>query len=106
MTFEEYSTNACKTQLANSQSIDYLLLGLLGEAGELANKYKKVIRGDKQLSPEMLSDMQKELGDCLWYIDRLAEALGANLEVIAENNIVKLGLRKKNNTIMGDGDNR
>ena len=83
------------------------LLGLVGESGEVADKFKKIYRdNDGVMSKEQLSDMQKELGDVLWYINAICCYLGLNLEEVASGNLDKLLDRKRRNKIHGSGDNR
>lgn len=85
----------------------YTVLGLAGEAGELAGKMKKIIRDDKGfISKEKLEDMKDENGDCLWYISENASNFAQNLEVTAVNNINKLVRRKQAGTLSGSGDKR
>lgn len=83
------------------------VLGLVGEAGEVAEKYKKIIR-DKNgiVSEEEKNELIKELGDVLWYVSALAKYLGTTLEVVAQTNIHKLEKRKAQGTQRGSGDNR
>jgi NTP pyrophosphatase (non-canonical NTP hydrolase) len=77
-------------------------LGLVGEAGEFANKVKKITRdGDYNHFALM-----RELGDILWYIAMAADELGISLETIAWDNIEKLTERKIRGTLHGEGDNR
>ena len=85
----------------------YPTLGLCGEAGEVADKVKKVLR-DRQgsFSPEVIADLQLELGDVLWYVAQLATELGLELEQIAQNNLDKLASRAARNVIGGSGDRR
>ena len=85
----------------------YPTLGLCGEAGEVADKVKKVLR-DRQgrFSPEVIADLQLELGDVLWYVAQLATELGLELEQIAQANLDKLASRAARNVIGGSGDRR
>lgn len=109
MTFIEYQEKAWKTAKYPSMynNIVYPTLGLAGEAGELANKVKKIQRDNSGiLSLKKREDLIDELGDVLWYIAALATELGASLNDIAILNIVKLSKRKENNTISGEGDKR
>jgi NTP pyrophosphatase (non-canonical NTP hydrolase) len=107
MNLDEYQNKATSTAIYGKEDpMGYCLLGLLGEAGELANKYKKVLRGDKEFNDELKTEMAKEAGDVMWYLAMTAKELGFNLDTIAQMNIEKLNKRKKENTIMGDGDNR
>lgn len=85
----------------------YPTLGLCGEAGEVADKVKKVLR-DRQgsFSPEVIADLELELGDVLWYLAQLATELGLELEQIAQTNLDKLASRAARNVIGGSGDKR
>ena len=89
------------------QAIIYPTLGLTGEAGEVANKVKKIIRdGSDKNDDSLVSEIKSEIGDCLWYIAVLASDFNIKLSDIASANLEKLAIRKKNNTIHGSGDDR
>ena len=89
------------------QAIIYPTLGLTGEAGEVANKVKKIIRdGSDSKDEKLVSEIKAEIGDCLWYIAVLANDFNIKLSDIASTNLEKLANRKKNNTIHGSGDTR
>jgi NTP pyrophosphatase (non-canonical NTP hydrolase) len=96
-TLNQYQFYANRTAVypgqATQAGLEYTLFGFLGEGGELANKYKKILRS--QLSPygqrEVLMD---ELGDALWYAALLAKELGYTLEEVAEFNLNKLAERQ------------
>ena len=89
------------------QAIIYPTLGLTGEAGEVANKVKKIIRdGTNKNNENLVQEISAEIGDCLWYISVLAGDIGVKLSDIANSNLIKLANRKKNNTIHGSGDTR
>ena len=89
------------------QAIIYPTLGLTGEAGEVANKVKKIIRdGSDKTSEDMVQALSSEIGDCLWYIAILADDVGVKLSDIANANLIKLANRKKKGTIHGSGDTR
>ncbi len=88
-------------------AINYTTLGLVGEAGELANKFKKVLRDRGGLADDdARSDMAAELGDVLWYVANLANELGFSLEEIAKSNLRKLKSRQARGVLSGSGDNR
>jgi NTP pyrophosphatase (non-canonical NTP hydrolase) len=109
MTFSEYEHEAEKTALypAKGNNIMYPTLGLVGEAGEVAEKIKKMIRDDDGiLTPERREGVKKELGDVLWYIAALAREIDVTMEDIARANIEKLSSRKDRNKLNGDGDDR
>jgi len=89
------------------QAIIYPTLGLTGEAGEVANKVKKIIRdGTNKNNENLVQEISAEIGDCLWYISVLADDIGVKLSDIANGNLEKLANRKKKGTIHGSGDTR
>ena len=89
------------------QAIIYPTLGLTGEAGEVANKVKKIIRDDGYKNNESLvQEISAEIGDCRWYISVLADDIGCKLSDIANANLEKLANRKEKRTIHGSGDTR
>ena len=89
------------------QAIIYPTLGLTGEAGEVANKVKKIIRDGSNKNDEgLVQDLSAEIGDCLWYIAVLADDIGIKLSDIASSSLIKLENRKKKGTIHGSGDKR
>lgn len=109
MNLTYYEKQASKTAIyPRSQAIIYPTLGLTGEAGEVAEKVKKMIR-DGNLDPHAL---HKEIGDCIWYLAALchdlSEEFGLDLSLAkaAENNLAKLADRAKRGVLSGHGDNR
>ncbi len=89
----------------------YVVLGLTGEAGEVANTVKKLLRDTNfsttnQISEENLEKIKKELGDVLWYLANTCEELNIQFEDIAVLNLEKLYSRKERGVIQGSGDNR
>lgn len=79
------------------------ILGLVGEAGEVAEKIKKLIRDDTRFNDK---DILKELGDVLFYTTALANFYGGNLKMVMQMNIEKLDSRQQRGTLGGSGDNR
>lgn len=85
----------------------YPLLGMLGEAGELAEKFKKLLRDDHGLyPPDFQTTVIKETGDVLWYQARIADAMETTLNDIAAANIQKLESRQARGKLSGSGDDR
>ena len=85
----------------------YVVMGLVGEAGEVANKVKKIIRdNDGVITDEKKHELIDELGDVFWYLAQCAEKLDTDLSTIATQNLNKLAERKKKNTLQGSGDGR
>ena len=109
ITAAEYQSRACETAIfPKNQAMEYLTLGLTGEAGEIANKVKKFIR-DGAAKDEYLAkriEIGYEIGDVMWYCAVLAEELDMNLGHIMEKNLEKLADRKKRGKLSGSGDNR
>lgn len=105
---EEYQKAALKYAVNECEGYKmYLSLGLCGEAGEVAEKVKKVVR-DKMGEPtsEDIQGIAYELGDCLWYLAVLADRIGYSLQDVAVMNIDKIRQRAKNGTLGGSRDNR
>lgn len=103
---EEYREHTRETSIYYpSDAFEYTILGLCSEAGEVAGKYKKFLRDDTDWGI-LQDDIAKELGDVMWYVDRIADEFGLSLTSILEANVAKLQARKANNTISGSGDER
>ena len=87
-------------------SMTYLALGAVGEAGELANQVKKMIRDDgSELTIGRKAKLIDEMGDVLWYLSELCSSIEVQLEFVAVNNINKLEKRKMENDLKGDKRN-
>lgn len=108
-TIDEYQTAALDSAVyPESAAIVYPTLGLTGEAGEVADKVKKVIRdknGDFD-NEDIRKEIAKELSDVMWYAATLAHDLGYSLTDICQLNIQKLQSRKLRGVLHGSGDNR
>ena len=104
-----YQIAACDTAIfPKNKAMEYLTLGLTGEAGEIANKVKKFIRDGAPRDEYEAKKIQiaYEIGDVMWYCAVLAEELGMDLGHIMEKNLEKLADRKNRGTLSGSGDNR
>ena len=104
-----YQIGACDTAIfPKEKALEYLTLGLTGEAGEIANKVKKFIR-DGASKEEYLAkriEIGYEIGDVMWYCAVLADDLDMNLGHIMEINLEILADRKNRGMLSGSGDNR
>lgn len=101
---DEYQAKASLTAVYPPEvAVEYLALGLCSEAGELAGKVKKHLRGDGDLTREA---MTAELGDVLWYVALLSKELGLPLSRVMQLNLKKLQDRAQRDVIRGDGDHR
>jgi NTP pyrophosphatase (non-canonical NTP hydrolase) len=110
MNFSDYQKQALTTVISSDDHFKDMLhwvLGINGEAGEVAEKVKKIIR-DKggEVSDEDKQELGKELGDVLWYLAVFAHHLGLSFDDIAQQNLDKLQSRKARGVLGGTGDNR
>lgn len=107
MTINEFQQEALKTAIyPKEHRIVYPVLGMTGEAGEVAGKVKKVIRDYGSFTDERKREIAKEIGDVLWYCAALSNDLGYSLEEVCLMNIEKVKSRKERGVIGGTGDNR
>jgi len=108
MEFNAYQQTAKSTAIYPPEhKVLYPALGLSGEAGEVANKVKKIVRdGIHNMPPDWREQLSSEIGDVLWYCSALATDLNLSLGTIASQNIDKLERRKASGKLKGSGDNR
>lgn len=109
MEIDDYQRGAMRTARDKDAPDEFmhLVLGLVGEAGEVAEKVKKLVR-DKNSDLAQLDrdDMAAELGDVLWYAAVLANFLGLSLNDVAQGNLDKLADRQRRAVLGGSGDHR
>ncbi len=116
MNFDDYQKRAVTTDVtglgkrikhAHAPAYVDKILSLVGEAGEVAEKYKKIIR-DKEgvINEDDRQEIVKELGDVLWYVAVLAYYLDESFDELAKKNLAKLAKRKHESKLKGKGDNR
>lgn len=105
---DEYQQKALTTNINQGTHLFFdRMFGLVGEAGEMADKVKKWIRDDKADWQKLDKDkMATELGDVLWYVATLADTLGFTLDEVAQQNVTKLQDRKVRAKLSGTGDTR
>ncbi len=109
MNFNEYQKQAKATAKYPDLGNNYLYptLGLCGEAGELANKIKKIQRDDQGIvTDQKREEIKLELGDVLWYASQLACEFGLDFDDVAGANLKKLSDRHMRGVISGSGDGR
>ena len=98
---------ATTTYPGAGDNIVYPTLGLAGEAGEVAEKVKKMLRDDGGvMTGERLQALAGELGDVLWYVAQVATEAGLELEEVAQANLDKLLSRQQRGVLSGSGDSR
>ena len=88
--YQRFAGVTANPDLDEKLNIATLALGVAGEGGEVADHIKKYIGHDHELDK---NKMLKELGDVLWYVAVLSNALGFTLREVAEANIAKLAAR-------------
>jgi NTP pyrophosphatase (non-canonical NTP hydrolase) len=113
MDFDTYQEKAAKYDLAQATAdlkapgFVEKVLGLVGEAGETADKIKKLIRDKDGVASDTDHEMIiKELGDTLWYIASVARYLDVSLSEVAMGNLEKLESRWQRDKLHGEGDER
>jgi len=113
MNFLDYQREAIKTAqftTGSLRALSYTTLGLTGEAGEVAERIKKILREENRDLDEIIAerrdDIVKEMGDVLWYLTALGREIGVTLEEVADANLKKLKSRYDRGVIYGEGDNR
>lgn len=105
----EYESMSETMQKRNLNTLGFLdkVLGVTGEAGEFADKVKKILRDQNgNFTEEDRAALQKELGDVLWYVAEVALYLDLPLSIVAKTNLEKLASRKNRNQLHGTGDER
>ena len=85
----------------------YPAMGLAGETGEVLEKCKKILRDDMGIpTKEKVVEIEKEIGDVLWYVAQICSEFQLDMGVCAEKNLAKLMSRKERGVLKGSGDNR
>ena len=104
--YQQHALSTANPKDANNEFY-HLVLGLVGEAGEIAEKVKKNIRNDNSDMAKLdAEDIKLELGDVLWHIAVLADYFDIPMEDVATANVAKLADRKKRGVIKSTGDYR
>lgn len=90
----------------------YFMVGLAGEAGEVANMAQKVMRGDfhendlKDPREKQNAKIIDEIGGVFWFLYGLCDRLGVSPAEVRRRNAATLLGRKDRGTLQGDGDGR
>ena len=104
MNLREYQEMAARLALPSALNDQYLSLGLVGEAGEVASLFAKAVRDSGKLVDR--DNLKKELGDVLWFVAVLAQHYNMDMQDVAVSNINKLRSRQARGTLQGSGDDR
>ena len=119
MTFDEYQARSRETAIYPGQGtvrgLEYVVLGLVGEVGEISQKLKRLLRDgdgwlfterDGHLMPEFKEKMADEAMDACWYLSQLFTEVGVDFSTAAAVNLKKLASRKQRGVLGGSGDDR
>jgi len=104
MNLRDYQELAARLALPTALNDQYLSLGLVGEAGEVASLFAKAVRDSKGLVNQ--DNLKKELGDVLWFVAVLAQHYNIDMNDLAIGNINKLRSRQQRGVLGGSGDDR
>ncbi len=106
LTLNDYQTSAMATAIyPKEKGLEYAVLGLANESGEVAGKLKKHYR-DKTDEADRKKSIRAELADVLWYVAAVATENGDTLEDVAREGLAKLASRAERGVLGGSGDNR
>ena len=113
MKFDRYQLGAAKYDLGRqttevtAPSFVEKVLGAAGETGELADKFKKIIRDKNgEMTKKDREEVVAELGDVLWYVASVARYMEVPLSEVAKKNLAKLEDRYQRGKLSGRGDHR
>lgn len=82
MDLRDYQYRATRQGLASIKFFKFCAIGLEQEVKEINTKAKRL----ESLEDANLNKLQEQLGDCLWFITNLAQAVGLSLEdVVTES---------------------
>ena len=91
-----------ETTDVSPKTIEYYLIGMVGEFGEIYDLIKKMLRDDGgKMTPDRLIKIIDEFGDFEWYRARFLKKIGVTLAEILEWNQIKLNIRKKEGKLHG-----
>lgn len=103
---KEYQKLAMKTLNPSLTKKDMLVNGVMGlncESGEVIDIVKKNMFQGHELDKDKI---KKELGDVMWYVAEVCEALDLSLDEVMEGNIEKLAKRFKDGFTVNESINR
>ena len=103
-TYKQFTRDTA--QYPKDVEMEYLMIGLANEVGEVLGKFKKHLRGDMMVVQAFNDALVAEMGDVLWYYARILDVLDVSFYDVMINNIDKLNSRMMRDKIKGDGDDR
>lgn len=107
MNVSKYQGEAARTLLpepgfeipGKEMMLVWLALGLIGEAGEVAEHIKKGVLHRHGIKVEKVKE---ELGDVMWYVAGICTTLDLDLEEVLADNIKKLEIRYPQGTFTSE----
>lgn len=90
MNEKEYLEKAKRTLSTKDDLMEHMAYGLVTESGEILDAFKKHKFYGRELN---ITNLKEELGDCMWYMYQLLEALDYTPEQCRKDNIKKLSKR-------------
>lgn len=90
VTYEKFVCNLVKERGEESKNLEHMVIGVCGEAGELADGIKRNTIYGKELNRE---NIVEELGDLEFYMAGLRQMLGISRYETLSYNVVKLQQR-------------
>ena len=92
LTLDQYQVLALRTEPKRAvlDRLTNASLGIAGESGEIADHIKKYLYHGHDLDGSFL---EKEIGDVLWYLAVMSDAIGLTLSEVAQMNVNKLNAR-------------
>lgn len=91
---KDYADFVRSTAKMESTDTNYFLVGFAGEAGEVLDQWKKVLRDGNGVTPEHRAKLIDELGDVMWYFHAACASIGTTAEMVMERNMQKLTARR------------
>ena len=87
---DNYAEKARRTLSSDKDVIEHMIIGLVTEAGELMDAWKKHKFYGRELD---IQNIKEELGDIHWYLGILHDEIGYSEEQARKDNIEKLSIR-------------
>ena len=85
--YQQRSTRTLNRALSDSEQLLNMVIGLVGEAGEVLDLLKKHRYQGHDLNKKKLAE---ELGDVFYYLAGVATSVNLDLDKVAQGNIDKL----------------
>ena len=104
---DELVNGANPEDIAKMLKVFYAATGLAGEAGEVANKVKKILRDNGGVIDE--ATRQKvlgELGGVAWYLTAISAEFDFSVADVLQYNFDQITDRQARDVLKGDGDDR